>query len=73
VMAVLANRLYGPVDFPEQQQWQRDTDTAVIGQMTNIPFYNDREELEERYPDYAYCLVKERSGEAGNFLHIKVS
>lgn len=58
VMAVMTDRLYGPVEEPKQALWQTALETKILQNIPNIPFYKDKSELEERYPLFSYVLAR---------------
>lgn len=73
VMAVMANRIHGAVEVADIHDWQRETEAEILGGIKNMSFYENRNELDELYPDYAYQLVRRESVRSSNFLHEKLT
>lgn len=73
VMAAMADQLYGPVEPDVQQPWQKELEDGLLSSMQDMPFYRERSELDKRYPDYRYNLVKRVSKTSSNFLHEKIA
>lgn len=61
IMAVITDRLYGPVEEPKQALWQTALEAKILQQIPNIPFYRNKHELEERYPLFSYVLARDHS------------
>lgn len=73
VMAAMADELYGPVEPNSQQEWQKVLEERLLSDIPDMPFCRERSELEKRYPDYGYHLIKRQSKTSSNFLHEKIA
>lgn len=61
VMAVLTDRLYGPVEAPDQTSWQHALERKLLQSIETMPFYTDKTELAARYPRYSYVLAEKHT------------
>lgn len=58
VLAVLADKIHGPVEDVPTNPWQKRLEAHVLQQIPNIEFVRETEELKNQYPNRAYRLIK---------------